>query len=167
MLFVIIVIVSIALLVGADQVIKYIVDTSMTLGETKTAIDGVLNWTYVQNDGAAFGILRNQRWFFLIGTAIVIAVLLWMLFSGKIRGFIGRASAVLIVAGGIGNMIDRALYGYVIDYIDISPLFQFAVFNFADCCVTVGGIALVVYILFIHDRLAPQKPEAVEDGADS
>ncbi len=145
------------LLIAVDQIIKYIVDTNMEVGQTINAIKGVLDWHYVRNDGASFSILEGQRWFFIIGTVIILAVIAVIIAKKMIHHWLGNVSAVLVVAGGIGNLIDRIRFGEVIDYIDISPLFEFAVFNFADCCIVVGGILLCVYILFLHDKFAPEK----------
>ncbi len=152
-----IIIVSTAVLVAIDQIIKLIVDANMEIGESVVAIKGLLNWHYLRNDGASFSMLEGQRWFFVIGTVIIIAVIAVIIAKKKLHHWLGYASTTLVVAGGIGNLIDRIRMGEVIDYIDISPLFSFAVFNFADCCIVAGGILLCVYILFMHDRLSPEK----------
>ncbi len=160
-----VIIVCTAVLVAVDQIIKYIVDTNMEIGESIVAIEGLLNWHYLRNDGASFSILEGQRWFFIIGTFVILAVIAVIIAKKMINHWLGYASATLVVAGGIGNLIDRIRFGEVIDYIDISPLFKFAVFNFADCCIVVGGIALCVYILFLHDKFAPKKEEQTEEAA--
>lgn len=156
----IVIIVCTAVLVAIDQIIKYIVDTNMEVGESITAIKGVLDWHYLRNDGASFSILEGQRWFFIIGTVVILAVIAVIIAKKMIYHWLGYTSATLVVAGGIGNLIDRIRFGEVIDYIDISPLFEFAVFNFADCCIVVGGILLCVYILFLHDKFEPKKEPA-------
>ncbi len=155
MLYVVIVICA-AVLVAADQIIKYIVDTNLEIGESVVAIKGVLNWHHLRNDGASFSILEGQRWFFIIGTFIILAVIAVIIAKKIINHWLGYVSATLVIGGGIGNLIDRIRFGEVIDYIDISPLFKFAIFNFADCCIVVGGILMCVYIMFIHDKYAQQ-----------
>lgn len=150
-----------AVLVAIDQVIKMIVDANMEIGESVVAIKGLLNWHYLRNDGASFSMLEGKRWFFVVGTLIIIAVIAVVIAKKKIYHWLGYAATTLVIAGGIGNLIDRIRLGEVIDYIDISPLFSFAVFNFADCCIVVGGIMLCVYILFMHDRLAPKSEKNV------
>lgn len=162
MLTLIIILVSTIVLVGVDQLTKYIVAANFSVGESRTAIDGLLNWTYVQNKGAAFGMMQNQRWFFIIGTAAIIAFIIYVLVRKKVHHWSGLTAATLVLAGGIGNLIDRCLYGYVIDFFDISPLFSFPVWNVADMCITVGGILFAVYVLFIHDKFAPKEEKAEE-----
>ena len=105
--------------------------------------------------------LSNQRWIFLVLTTVIIIGICWLWVKGFIDHITGRISAVLIVAGGIGNMIDRLAMGYVVDFIDVSPLFDFAVFNVADCCVTVGAVIMAVYVLFFLDEKKLHRAGAV------
>ncbi len=159
---------AVALLVAADQITKLLISNHFRLGESRHIIGGLLDFTYVQNKGAAFGMLSNQRWIFLVMTTVIIIGICWLWVKGHIEHFTGRISAVLIVAGGIGNMIDRIALGYVVDFIDVSPLFDFAVFNFADCCVTVGAVMMAVYVLFFLDekKLRPQTASAADGQPD-
>lgn len=145
------------ILVGLDQLFKYIVASNMEVGSMIPAIKGLLNWRYLENEGASFSILEGARWFFVVGTILIIAAIVFFIARKKIYHFTGKIASVLIVSGGIGNLIDRIRMGKVIDYIDISPLFRFPVFNFADCCIVVGGIILVIYVLFLHDQNAPKE----------
>ncbi|MDR0914052.1 MAG: signal peptidase II, partial [Oscillospiraceae bacterium] len=120
-----------------------------------------LSFVYVENEGAALGILKNQRWIFIIVTSILLAIIIWVMATGKIKSRLFYAAALLIVGGGIGNLIDRIYLGYVIDYIQLS--FFPPVCNFADYCVTAGTIILVIYILFysnfvINHNSKPAKP---------
>lgn len=149
-------------LVAADQITKLLVMAHFTKGQSIHIIDGVLDFTYVQNRGAAFGIFADHRWIFMVLTCAIIVGIAYLWYKDYITHITGRISAVLIVAGGIGNMIDRIRLGYVVDFIDISPLFNFAVFNVADCCVTVGSVLLMVYIIFYMDdkQLSFPKPSA-------
>lgn len=161
---------AVALLVAADQITKFLIASRFELGESVRVIPGLLDFTYVQNRGAAFGMLSNQRWIFLLLTTAIIIGIGWLWWKGFIDHITGRISAVLIVAGGIGNMIDRLAMGYVVDFIDVSPLFDFAVFNVADCCVTVGAVVMAVYVLFFFDekKFSFKKagaPAAEEDSA--
>ncbi len=168
MLYVVIIVCA-AVLVAADQIIKYVVDTNLEIGESVVAIEGVLDWHHLRNEGASFSILEGQRWFFIIGTFIILGIIAFILARKMIIHWVGYLSATLIIAGGIGNLIDRIRFGEVIDYIDISPLFDFAVFNFADCCIVVGGILMCVYILFIHDKVAIRLSEndpAIEESSE-
>ena len=160
---------AVALLVAADQITKLLISSHYEVGESTHVISGLLDFTYVQNRGAAFGMLSNQRWIFLVLTTAIIIGICWLWFRNYIEHITGKTSAVLIVAGGIGNMIDRIAMGYVVDFIDVSPLFDFAVFNFADCCVTVGAVLMAVYVLFFLDEkkfgLLQTSAESVENGA--
>lgn len=150
----------IILLVAADQITKLLISSHFEVGESLHVINGLLDFTYIQNRGAAFGMLANQRWVFLILTTVLIAAIIAAWFKGYITHITGKISAVLLVAGGIGNMIDRLLLGYVVDFIDISPLFNFAIFNVADCCVTVGAVFMAIYIFFfIDNKVFGQKEE--------
>jgi len=143
----------VAVLVAADQLTKRAVVTHMELNETIPAIDGLLNWTYILNDGASFGMLGGKTAFLLTVTGIIMAAMAFMLYSGRIKHITGKISALLILAGGIGNCIDRVFNGgKVIDFIDIDPIFSFPKFNVADCCVCVGGALFCVYVLFFYDE---------------
>ncbi|MBQ9861771.1 MAG: signal peptidase II [Clostridia bacterium] len=140
-----------AALVSLDQLTKWLAVLSLKNAETITLIPKVLGLTYVENAGAAFGILQGQRWFFLILTGVVMAAILWLLLFGKFRKYLlFNISATLIVAGGIGNFIDRLIHGYVVDFIEVL-FFEFPVFNVADCFVVVGSVLLLVFFLFIYD----------------
>ena len=140
----------IAVSVAVDQVFKMLaVNQLKPVGQIEI-ISGFLNFTYVENKGAAFGMLENQRWFFIAATAVVSVILLIVIFVYKHHTWLSYTASILIVGGGIGNLIDRVLYGYVVDYIHFS--FFPPVFNFADCCVTVGTVMLIVYILFFAEH---------------
>lgn len=111
-------------------------------------IDGVFELAYVENRGAAFGVLQNARWFFIVLTVAACAALIW--FMVKRRGKLHRLMRVclaLIVAGALGNFIDRLFLGYVRDMFYFS-LINFAVFNVADAAISVGGVLLVADMLF-------------------
>lgn len=141
-----------ALLVLADQLIKLWVLAALPGAPSVTLIPGLLQLTYVENRGAAFGIFQGRVGLLSIVTLAVIAVAVWLLVSGKIRHKLAMWSVGLIVAGGLGNLIDRIFRAFVVDYLDVSPLFHFPVFNFADCCVVVGTILLAVWLLFLEGR---------------
>lgn len=111
----------------------------------KTIINGVLSFVYTENTGAAFGMLENKRFVFIAVTIIILAIFIYILVTKKIKSLIFNTAAGLIIGGGIGNMIDRILNGYVIDYIKIS--FFPAVFNIADMAITIGAIMLFIYLL--------------------
>lgn len=137
-----------------DLALKYAVSSGMTVGQSFEVIPGVLNVTYVQNTGAAFGILGQQRWIFILVSAIMIVLL--TLFLARAKGYhkLVYISAALILGGGVGNMVDRLSLGYVIDYIDFCafPSLWRWVFNAADTAVCVGAGLLIVYLLFLDSK---------------
>ena len=137
-----------------DLALKYAVSSGMTVGQSFEVIPGVLNVTYVQNTGAAFGILGEQRWIFIVVSAIMIVLL--TLFLARAKGYhkLVYISAALILGGGVGNMVDRLSLGYVIDYIDFCafPSLWRWVFNAADTAVCVGAGLLIVYLLFLDSK---------------
>lgn len=136
--------------VATDQVIKMLVMQNLKPIGKVTAIHGFLDFFYLENRGAAFGMLQNQRWFFIVITLAISAAIIVALFRYNNHEFFSYAASILIVGGGIGNLIDRMLRGYVIDYISVS--FFPPIFNFADCCVTVGTIFLIIHILFFVEK---------------
>jgi len=154
--------VVIALLIAADQITKHIVVANMELGQSIPAIDGLLNWTYILNDGASFGMLGGKTVFLIIVTCAVMGVLAYFLYSGKFEHITGKISGMLILAGGIGNLIDRIFNdGRVVDFIDIDPIFSFPKFNVADCCVTCGGVLFCIFVLFFYDEKNKKNAEAL------
>ena len=108
--------------------------------------EGVLHLTYVENRGAAFGMLAEHRWVFMsISTIAIIAIALY-LYSGRNTSKLYTSALMLIVSGGIGNMIDRIALGYVVDFIDFA-LIDFAVFNIADSLVCIGAGLLILSLV--------------------
>lgn len=137
------------LVVIIDQVIKYFVAMYLPQAGVVTAIPHLLDLYYVENRGVAFGMFENMRWIFVALTSVIIVILLYIIIFKKIRSKMFLISSALIIGGGIGNLIDRVLYGYVIDYLQLS--FFSPVCNFADYAVTVGTVLLVIYLLFMSD----------------
>lgn len=138
-----------AVFVIIDQLIKVVVVDHLKPVGTVTLIPNILNLTFVQNPGAAFGMLKNQIWLLVAITVLVSAVIIFLLFAYQDHTFFSYAASVLIIAGGLGNMIDRVYYNYVVDYISFS--FFPPVFNFADCCVTIGCVFLIIHIIFFAE----------------
>ena len=152
-----------AVSIAADQLIKILVINNLKPVKSVTVIENLLNFTYVENKGMAFGMLANQRWVFMALTSAVIVALAVAVFKLKKQGTMFYISAALLIGGGIGNMIDRLLYGYVVDYISLS--FFPPVCNFADYCVTAGVIMLLIYLLFFTDFLKSDKEKKVDKNA--
>lgn len=135
-----------ALLTALDQIFKLLITIHIPAAGRQPVIPGLLEFTNVKNSGAAFSMLENQRWLFVGVTALVCIGLVVMLLLYENHEFFSWAGCTLVIGGGLGNMIDRIAYGVVVDYIHV--LFFPAIFNFGDCCVTVGAIFLVIHILF-------------------
>ena len=118
-----------AVLVALDQLVKYLVVQNIPLGEHVPFLPCILDLTYVQNTGAAFSLFSDHTWILALISALA-----------------------LLLAGAVGNLIDRALQGYVVDMFHVLFM-EFAVFNVADICVVVGGFAAVIYYLFFYEKL--------------
>lgn len=142
---------------GVDQLIKYFVLENLVDAGRVTAIPHILDLIYVENRGVAFGMFSDMRWFFVVITSIVIIAFIVMLFKGGYKSKLFSISCALIVGGGIGNLIDRLMYGFVVDYLQLS--FFSPVCNFADYCITIGTVLLVIYLLFYSDLSKDNKKE--------
>ena len=136
----------ISILIIIDQAIKWISRTKLTKFESYPVIDGFFHFTYLENRGAAFGMLQNKTWFFVLITLLVVGYMIY--FTKKNKNIDKKLTFVLsiITAGAIGNLIDRIWLGFVVDMFDFRGIWQF-VFNFADICVVVGGILLIFLII--------------------
>lgn len=134
-----------------DYLIKILVMNNLKPVGSVDVIPGFFSLKYVENKGAAFGMLSNARWIFIIFTIVIIIALFYIIIKKNIHSKLFYISAVLIIGGGIGNLIDRIFYGYVVDYLSIS--FFPPVCNFADYCITVGAVLMVIYLLFFSDFL--------------
>lgn len=153
----------IAVLVAViDQVIKYFVVQGLQGTGVVSFIPGILDLTYVENKGVAFGMFTNLRWFFVAFVSVVIVLFLVLLIKNKGKSKVFSIACALIIGGGLGNLIDRIFLGYVVDYLALT--FFPPVCNFADYCITAGTILLIVYLLFIYKPI--EKKKAL-DGEDS
>ena len=151
-----------------DQATKLLVSGTMELGESIPLIPGVLHLTYIQNRGAAFGMLADNRWVFLIVSTVTIVAITAYLALTKSRQPLYIVSLSMILSGGIGNMIDRLALGYVVDFIDFR-LINFAVFNGADSFVCVGAALLFLAVLLEPKEAKPTEKTPAEEtpGEDS
>ncbi len=146
-----------ALLVGLDQGVKYLVRTGIELGGSVPLIPHVVELTYIKNTGAAFSSFSDSTPLLGLVSAVVSVCLVVVLAKKLVRHPFGRWPVTLILAGAVGNMLDRVLLGYVTDM--FRTLFiNFAVFNVADICVVVGVIAMVVYVLFGWEKYEGKRP---------
>lgn len=135
-------------IVFADQLTKWLAVISLKGEESFPFWEGVFHFTYVENTGSAFGMLKDHRWVFMsVSTVVIVAALLIFFIYYKKLTPLMRWAISFLVAGGIGNMIDRVFLGYVVDFLDFT-LIDFAVFNVADSFVCIGaGLFVLWYVL--------------------
>jgi signal peptidase II len=138
-----------AVIAALDQVTKYMVFLNIGYGEKIPVINGLFYLTYHVNKGAAWGILQNGRIYLIILTFIASAIMIYLIFSKSDRMF--RLSLSFILGGAVGNLIDRILKGSVTDFLDFYiGSYNFPTFNVADSFITIGGILLAYYLLFVY-----------------
>ncbi len=138
-----------ALLVILDQISKILTTKLLEPVGSIKIINDILSFTYVENKGAAFGILQNSRWIFISFTIIAMIGIVYYKLHYKPTHKLLTSSLCLILSGAAGNLIDRIFLGYVIDMIEVTFI-NYPVFNVADCFVVTGTILLAIYILFIY-----------------
>lgn len=163
-------IVAILILI-ADQGLKYWVTVNIALDTGHvTLIPGVLELTNIHNNGAAFSMLEHApHWIFIIFTLVFAAIAVFCLRRNVVHGKVGRWSVVLVLAGAVGNCIDRILSGYVVDMFNLLFV-RFAVFNLADVFIVVAGITLCLHVIFYRgddsaDDAAPKTARRQRTGA--
>lgn len=134
--------------IAIDQWTKWLVVQNMNVGERIPIIEGFFYWTSHRNEGAAFGILQGQMWFFYIVTIFVIGFVIYYLHKeARGRKWLGTALG-LVLGGAIGNFIDRVLQGEVVDFIDVFIFtYNYPIFNVADMALVIGVGILIIIIL--------------------
>ena len=143
-----------------DQVTKYLAVVNVSQGNI-TIISGFFDLTLAQNTGAAFSIMQNGKWFFLIFTPIIIgAILFYIIYKAK-DSLLVSISLSLIIGGAVGNYIDRIRLGYVVDFLDFKV---WPVFNVADSFVVIGTCLFAWYLFFISEK--EKKKEETTGGTD-
>jgi len=153
------------LIICADQTAKLLIVQHMQPGQDIPVINGILHLHYAQNTGAAFSIMQGMQWVFISASIIAsIAIIIFLAVRKKPIHWLGLLSLGMILGGAMGNLIDRlrTVDHTVIDFIYLKFI-NFAIFNVADSCITVGAILLCVYILFFHEKyqkgLHPKEPD--------
>ncbi len=143
----VITVMSIAVLVSLDQIIKLLVIKYLEPIGSLPLIDGFIQLNYAENTGAAFGSFSGYTWILSVFTLVVIVAGLVYILRGKVKFGVEYVCIALILAGGLGNLIDRISRGFVVDYIE--PLFiDFAIFNFADILVTCSAVVLIIWMIY-------------------
>ena len=149
--------------IGLDQLSKFLAVKLLAPVESVPLWEGVLHLTYVENRGAAFGMLADHRWVFMSISSVAIIAIALYLYSGRNTSKLYTAALMMIVSGGIGNMIDRIALGYVIDFIDFA-LIDFAVFNIADSIVCIGAGLLILSLVLDIIKEAKAEKEKKASG---
>ena len=148
------------LILISDQAVKRWTSKSIPLNGARDFIPGFIQLTNVHNSGAAFGILQDAgaRWFFIILAVAFVALVVWLLKNDVIKGGFGRWTLVMVMAGGVGNCLDRIVSGYVVDMFSFKLpfLIWFPVFNVADIFISVCGILFCIYLLKNRDDLSEE-----------
>lgn len=137
------------ILVMVDQVIKFCVIGNMK-DESITIIKGILKFTYCENKGVAFSLGNGHVPVFIIINLLIIGglIIYYEKNRNQFRGMVSKIFFIMAIAGGVSNLLDRIIRGYVVDFIDVSDLFSFAIFNVADIFIVVGIIGLAICMIF-------------------
>ena len=155
----------IAVSVILDQVTKLIVVKNMELYETAPFIKGIIEFRYIENRGAAWGMFSESRWIFIIISAAALIPLPMLLYKYRNPHFLFGFSLSLVIGGAAGNMIDRVFAGAVVDFLNFQFI-DFPVFNVADICVTAGAALMFIYLIFIDKEFfRDKKKEEAEKAA--
>ncbi len=134
-----------SLVVMVDRLTKYILFRNLSEGESIRVVPGIFHITLVLNSGAAFGLFKGRSVFFTVSTVIVIAFICFYIIRGGCKDLLMLTALGLILGGAAGNLIDRVLFGYIIDFLDFRI---WPVFNIADASITIGAVILAVRLLF-------------------
>ncbi len=147
-------------LTAIDQLINMQVTVHLKPIEKIEVIPGLLQLRYIENTGVSFGLFEGNSMLFAASSLILSIIIIIVFVRHKDHNFFSYFAGICIVAGGLGNFLDRVFFGYVMDYIEV--MFFPYIFNFADCMVVLGTISFVIYILFYYD-----KKKITDDDKDS
>ena len=148
-----------------DQLTKHWAAVELKKVETIPLIQNVFHLTYCENTGAAFSMLRDNRAVLLIISFVLLAGILYALLKKWMKYPMGQIALCLILAGALGNIIDRVFQGYVVDFFDFC-LIHFPIFNVADILLNVGVFLMVVYLLFVEPRRLKKEKKDENDHSD-
>ncbi|HJA42026.1 MAG TPA: signal peptidase II [Firmicutes bacterium] len=151
------------LVIGIDQLTKWLVLKNMYVTESISIIGEFLKFTSHRNRGAAWGMLEGQFWLFYIVTAIVVGFILYYIIRFKITDFLSLLTFGFIMGGAVGNFLDRFFRGEVVDFIEVNFSFynRFPIFNIADAALTIG-VLLFAFVILTEGKAA--KEESVKNG---
>ncbi len=148
-----------ASVIAADQATKYAAGNALRDIETFPLIKGVLHFTYVENRGAAFGMLSDKRWIFLVLSSVALVAMAVFAVINRNGRMMTNVAVAMIFGGGVGNMIDRFANGFVVDFIDFR-LINFWVFNVADSFVCIGCGVLILSLILGEIKSRKEKKTA-------
>lgn len=151
--------------IAGDQLLKYWVVRHLEIGQSAAFLPGLVRLTRLHNTGAAWGSFSGSIALLTAVTAVLLVAVAWLVLKKVIRHPLGLCAAMLVLGGGIGNMIDRICRGYVVDMFDLEFM-SYPIFNLADCFVVVGVVLGAVYYLWFYDKYDGRKAKH-DDGADS
>jgi signal peptidase II len=143
---------------------KWVVSHKATLETDGFAIPKVIHTVYAENSGAAFGILENARWLFVCIGIIAMIVLGFIIVRRIFPQFFPNLMLTIVLAGAIGNFIDRALDGYVVDFLELLFV-RFAIFNLADIFITWAGVLFVIYWMIHQHRIPSTEHDSTTDSS--
>ena len=152
------------ILLALDQWLKHWITLNLPLGESMPFLPGFVELLTVHNYGAAWSSFSGQRWFLLAVTTCIVVAIVVLLARRIVRHPLGVAACWLILSGGIGNIIDRMRFGYVVDMFDFQFM-NYPVFNIADMCIVCGAILGAIYYLWIYEKY--DKKEAAHGDSDA
>lgn len=140
-----------ALLIAVDQISKYFAILKLKNQAPYSVVDGVFEFHYLENRGAAFGMLQGQKFFFILIAAVILGIIVYVLWKAPYQRMYIKLhiTLIFIASGAIGNLIDRVRYDYVVDFLYFS-LINFPVFNIADIYVTLAAISLAILLIFVY-----------------
>ncbi len=142
--------------VAADRLLKVLAESALEGKTDYPKLDGIVALHYTKNTGAAFSIFSEHTKLLALCTGLVLLAGIIVLMSGKLKDKLLFTAATLIISGGLGNLYDRLFVGHVVDYIEVLFV-RFAVFNFADCLITVGSCLIILYVIIDTIRDAKKK----------
>lgn len=138
--------ISSIILIVIDIVIKLIISNNLILNQSISVINNFFYITYVKNTGVAWSILSGKINLIIVITLAIIILLIIYIFNKKSYSVLEIISYSMLLSGSIGNLIDRIIYGYVIDYLDFNILgYDYPIFNFADICIVIGIVLILIF----------------------
>lgn len=152
--------IAILVLIAADQAVKFWTVANLELGETAQLLPGLVELLRLHNYGAAWSSFSGMRLLLIALTSALMAFLAVLLIKKMVRHPLGVCSLTLVLAGGIGNLIDRIRLGYVVDMLHFQFWPSYPVFNVADMFVVVGVILFLLYYLFLYEKTDSKKARA-------